>query len=341
MRVLLIGNFSEGETLLINGQTIKSDIIYKSMSEITQLEVLKLNTNLLKHKKKLFIKDLFSKVKKADKIIIMLGINGMRYLFPIIYLLGKKYKKDIFYIVIGGWLPTFLKKNRFIKKMILNIKRVLVESKGMKYELNELKLSNVEILYNFRKIDFIPKVKSETKDKFKLVFFSRVIKEKGVYDLIEVIKKLKNKNIYLDIWGPIKKEELEELNNEIGDVEEIKYKGVLKEKIYMSLSEYDLMVFPTYYQGEGQAGVLIDAFISELPVLASDWRFNSEFIINNETGFLYKTKDKNDLESKLKDIIKNKKLLLKVKKNLKFEKNKYSDSNFKIEILKILEVNDG
>lgn len=341
MKILLIGNFSEDNDILINGQTIKSDIIYKSMSEIEQVEVLKINTNLLKKKKILFFKILLLKLKKIDKIILMLGVNGMKYLFPIIYFLGKKYKKDIFYIVIGGWLAIFLEKNKFIKKIILNIKKILVETEGMKNELEKLKVNNVEVLYNFRKIDFIPKVTLENKNKFNLIFFSRVIKEKGIYDLIYVIKKMKNKNIFLDIWGPIKKEELKKLKNRIQNIKEIEYKGVLQKNIHEKLSEYDLMVFPTYYQGEGQAGVLIDAFISELPVLSSDWRFNSEFIINNETGFLYKAKDKNDLEDKLNNIIKNKDLLLKVKKNLKLEKIKYSDSNFKRKILKILEEDNG
>ena len=58
------------------------------------------------------------------------------------------------------------------------------------------------------------------------------------------------------------------------------------EKAYSTLSKYDCMLFPTYWKGEGFPGVVIDAFIAGLPVIATDWNMNTEIIKEGENGFI-------------------------------------------------------
>lgn len=55
------------------------------------------------------------------------------------------------------------------------------------------------------------------------------------------------------------------------------------------LKNYDALLFPTYYEGEGFAGTIIDAFAAGLPVIASDWKYNSEIIKQGITGVITKT----------------------------------------------------
>jgi len=62
------------------------------------------------------------------------------------------------------------------------------------------------------------------------------------------------------------------------------------------------LLFPTYYEGEGFPGTIIDAFSSGLPAIATDWRYNSELISNGETGFIYKLN--NYKETGLMEILK-------------------------------------
>ena len=47
---------------------------------------------------------------------------------------------------------------------------------------------------------------------------------------------------------------------------------------YNELSSFDMMLFPTYWKGEGFAGIIIDAFVSGLPIIASDWAHNKIFL---------------------------------------------------------------
>ncbi|MFR3494185.1 MAG: glycosyltransferase [Blautia sp.] len=53
----------------------------------------------------------------------------------------------------------------------------------------------------------------------------------------------------------------------------IRYKGMVPfNQSTEVLKNYDALLFPTYYEGEGFAGTIIDAFAAGLPVIASDWK---------------------------------------------------------------------
>ena len=107
----------------------------------------------------------------------------------------------------------------------------------------------------------------------------------------------------------------------------ISYKGILEPKgnsIYEILSNYDLMVFLTYYQGEGFPGALLDSYISGVPVIASDWKYNSEIIKEGETGKLFISQDIDDLTDKLEFMINNPDLIYQMKRNCLEEARKYN-----------------
>lgn len=60
------------------------------------------------------------------------------------------------------------------------------------------------------------------------------------------------------------------------------------QKNYDILAEYDAMLFPTYWHGEGFPGIIIDAFVSGLPVVATDWSLNADIIEDGKTGIILK-----------------------------------------------------
>ena len=60
MQILLIGNFNEKDTNLVNGQTLKSDLIYETLKEIDNYQIKRINTNRL-------IKDFFKVLRKIKK----------------------------------------------------------------------------------------------------------------------------------------------------------------------------------------------------------------------------------------------------------------------------------
>lgn len=187
-------------------------------------------------------------------------------------------RRQFYYFVVGGDLGNF------------------VEGHYMKEQLNRAGLSNVSVLPNFKPIGELPEKKMRGDGFVKFVFLGRLIEEKGVGLLIEAAKTLHSRlggKFSITFYGsPSEKysqEYFDSLNSDF-----IEYGGFLNLKSQEGvekLAEYDVMVFPTFFEGEGFPGVLIDSFKAGLPVIASDFHANPDVIRRDELGTLVKPRD--------------------------------------------------
>jgi len=75
---------------------------------------------------------------------------------------------------------------------------------------------------------------------------------------------------------------------------------------YVLLADYHVMLFPTYWKGEGFPGVIIDAFVAGLPVIASDWNMNRDIVLEDRTGVLISINDSEALAKSMKQVIEEK-----------------------------------
>ena len=107
------------------------------------------------------------------------------------------------------------------------------------------------------------------------------------------MRKIGKKLFILDIYGKIAADFELEFEALIEDnAEFISYCGCRNaEKAIDTLSGYFALLFPTFYEGEGVAGTLLDAFAAELPAIVNDWKYNSEVIRTNENGLIYPFRD--------------------------------------------------
>jgi len=296
-KVTIIGNFgvNGGDC----GQTIKTNVIYRLFQSEYEGEVLTFNTKDLSNPIKFFV--LLMMVLKGDKFVILPAKKALPILAILFYILNKKAD----YIVIGGWLPQYiLKTNCWIKKSIERNFRVFVETKDMQLKLKESNIMSFVLpnFKNFEKLamESILKQRPYFPNETKYVYMSRVIKEKGVIDAIAALTihagRDKDKTLIFDIYGTLNKNFEEELRNTIKNIDHrnliVSYKGFTKpEGVQETLIDYDYFIFPTYYEGEGFPGALVDALSTGLPIIASDWKYNGEIVKNNENGFLYEVRN--------------------------------------------------
>ena len=310
MKVAIIGHFAINQEYK-DGQTIKVRNLYNELEkEVGENNILKVDTyNYKKHSIKLVMKCI--KAMNADNVIFLPAQNGIKVFIPLLCFFNKFYRKNLFYDVVGGWFPAMLEKNKFLLKKSKKITKIFVETNGMKTKLNSLGLDNVEIMLNFKELSPIKEDEITQIDytKINVCTFSRVIKEKGIENAINVVNKINEKygkNIYhLDIYGQIGKDYKEDFEKIIDSIdnENISYKGEIESsKSVETIKKYDLLLFPTYYEGEGLAGTIIDAFFAGVPIISSDWKYNKEIINNEVTGIIFKAKDDNDFEKILDDI---------------------------------------
>ena len=253
----------------------------------------------------------FKMLAKCKNIIMLPANNGLKVLVPLLSFGNLFFKRNLHYSVIGGWLPEFVKEHKLIKKLLQKFDCIYVETNTMKIALEAMHFSNVHIVPNFKNIDVLSEdelVYNHSKP-FKLCTFSRVMKEKGIEDAIDAVKAINMQAgevvCALDIYGKIDSDYENRFAKLQADFPEyIRYCGCVDANDSVNvLKNYYALLFPTYYEGEGFAGTLIDAFSSGIPVIASDWRYNCEFVTHGYDGMTFATHDVKKLQEAITNII--------------------------------------
>lgn len=141
-----------------------------------------------------------------------------------------------------------------------------------------------------------------------ICYVSRVEKSKGLDTLKEVSTILSeyglDRYVNIDFYGQKTDTYFDDYLNVI---DMCKYKGVLQpDEVISTLKRYDALIFPSHYIGEGCPGILVEALSASLPIIASDWKYNCEFVANCENGFLCETYNSNSYVEAIKVLLFNK-----------------------------------
>ncbi len=168
------------------------------------------------------------------------------------------------------------------------------------------------------------------------------MEEKGIGDAIRAVQHINEslgRSVFsLDIYGPIASEFEETFGNLRKKTSEyINYCGVVSSGNSADiLKKYFIMLFPTHYHGEGFAGTILDALAAGVPIVASDWRYNSE-IVTDDVGYVYPTHNQNAFEEILQSIAENPGDVLKKKKKCLEKAMIYTDVSAMKTIATLLE----
>ena len=240
--------------------------------------------------------------RQCKNVLFMPGQN-IEIFAPVASFLNRRYKRDIQYIVTGGDLAEVLKRKPFLTKYIAGYAGTHVQSVKLRDELKELGVARAQYLPNCR--DYVPAVPFDhwTQKPIRVCTYSRVTKEKGILDAIEIVRKANalagEKLFTLEIYGKMYDEFEPELNEAIAACGGIaKYCGVKDaSETVDTLRSCFAILFPTYFECECFAGTALDAFSARIPIIANDWLYNSEVIADGVNGFIYPFRD-NDAAAK-------------------------------------------
>lgn len=275
------------------GETIKNGILLNYLREsgfsVKVLDTVKGKKNKLRF----MIAVIWSLVSPNKRRVVLSAatVSAVKYLRIASWF--NIHRKEILYFVIGGTINTRIKNGEVDSKLLKASSKIFVEAHAMVEDLLEEEITNVERLPNFKTIPTISqKNRPNNPNEFKLVYVSRIMKEKGVLILIEAFKDLvtADAGLTLDFFGPIEKKFEEEFFEALSSCKGVQYKGIFDFanhiKAYEELSTYDVKVLPTFHYGEGFPGVFIDCFISGIPVITTKWNYNEEVIKHMENGLL-------------------------------------------------------
>lgn len=146
----------------------------------------------------------------------------------------------------------------------------------------------------------------------RFLFLSNLINDKGVCELLKACEILNNKGLkfycdYVGKSGDIDSKELIELINSNELADKVSYLGPKygDEKVKV-ISQHDVLVFPTYYEGETFGLVLLEAMQMGLACISTYEGAIPRVIDNNMTGLLVEQRNSKELADKMEYCIKNK-----------------------------------
>jgi len=305
-KIAVIGVYGSGADFT-TGQAVKCHTLIDWMKEkYGASEVVVVNTYRWKRNPLKLFYEIVSAMQNCRNIVIMPAQHGLKVFAPLTYELNKIYHRNMHYIVIGGWLAEVLQKEPLIKKSLLSFDGLYVELKSMRVKLEAIGMQNVYFMPNSRVFSEPGEhLVFDLRKPVRVCTYSRVVKSKGIEDAITICRRaneiLKRNVFQLDIYGKIDKDykdEFEQLMRTNSDVGE--YQGCKDaDETLSTLERYFALLFPTYYEGEGFAGTILDAFAAELPIIANDWKYNAEIIEDGVNGFLYPFRDVEKAAQKL------------------------------------------
>ncbi|AEV34264.1 glycosyltransferase [Owenweeksia hongkongensis DSM 17368] len=327
-KTLVLGYFGY-RTNQLDGQTIKTRNVYEMLRLAPYCdEVGFFDTESFKESK-WNILNMFLTVWKAQKLIYIPAHNNLKFFFPLIFLLTKIKRIPIAYVVVGGWLADFIKTKKLLTKLLAKVDIILPQTEDLTERLQtEYGFKNVMTFPNFRIHDFEPHETEVTNRNLRLVFMARVRKMKGVDVVFETIRAMKlkyGKVLSIDFYGPVFEEDREYFEAQIEAIDEATYKGELDPSvIYKTLSNYDILVLPTKYFTEGFPGSVLDAYISGIPVIVSDWKYAKEFVEHEVSGLIFKWDNQSDFALQLERVHLDRELLQNMKTGARRHSKKYS-----------------
>ena len=308
MKIGICGHFG-GKEVCLDGQTVKTKIVYDALSENYGKENVIIN-DTYKIKKRL-IPVFFGTVKLfavSDACIMLPAHNGIKVFTPLFCILKKIFKKKIYYSVIGGWLAKYISDKPKLEKRLKSFDGIFVETTTMKANLEKMGFENISVIANFKHLNIVSEFENEYSTPYRLCTFSRVMKEKGIAEAIEAIKKVNKacgKNVFaLDIYGPVDSSQTEWFENLKNDFPEyVKYCGCVPfDKSVDVLKDYFALLFPTLFYTEGIPGTIIDAYAAAIPVISAKWESFADIVDDGITGIGYEFGNTDALVSVLADI---------------------------------------
>lgn len=212
------------------------------------------------------------------------------------------------------WPNSFSMKEFIINKGLVKKNKVRVIGKGSSNGV-DLKQFSIDQLDETVKKRIAETIK--VGDKIKILFVGRMVKDKGVEELVEAFKILvESYPIHLILIGPFEKH-LDPLSRNVMDeisgnpkIHHIPWSDEIP--YYMSLA--DILVHPSHR--EGFPNVILQAGAMKLPVVCSDIPGNTDIVKQGETAFVFEKRNEVELVKTLRAAIENREIRNTVATNL-------------------------
>jgi glycosyltransferase involved in cell wall biosynthesis len=276
-------------------------------------------------------------IHREIKIVHIHGASrGSFFRKYIVFLISKYlFTKKVIYHIHGGEFHIFyanatLATKKLIRHLIENADCIACLSKQWEtFFVNNFQPKRIKIIPNFIDETLILKTKKATNEKVTFLFLGKIVKGKGIYDLLNTIKILSLKaDLNFELWiggnGEIENLKKYITLNKLN--EHIKFLGWISgNKKQETLRCADVYVLPSY--NEGMPVSIIESMAQGLPVIATNVGGIPELVLDGESGLLIEPGDTLALFRSMETLIKNHSLIEEMgRKSITIIENGYSST---------------
>lgn len=138
-------------------------------------------------------------------------------------------------------------------------------------------------------------------EQIRFLFVGRVMQEKGIDELFEVARRIKEEynNVYFDIVGPYE-DDYKDVTEQLVNDGVIEYHG-FQEAVKPFIEKAHCFVLPSWH--EGMANTNLECGAMGRPIITSNIHGCLEAVEDGKTGFLAEPKNADDLYNKMKKFI--------------------------------------
>jgi len=213
---------------------------------------------------------------------------------------GRPYVLRLFGGALDRWFTAQTPEKRRLYELILRADRVLLETRAQ-VAWFRARYPRARILWypNIRPLYRRPRITRPATRRF--VFLGHVKPTKGVRVLLDAVRLLGDVDLQVDVFGPLQ----DGLTTaDLAGIEGLDYWGEIRANAVVPvLAAADALLLPSFYDGEGYPGVVLEAFAAGTPVIATRWRAIPELVEPGRNGMLVSPGDPAELAAAMRQLI--------------------------------------
>jgi glycosyltransferase involved in cell wall biosynthesis len=278
-----------------------------------------------------YIKTLLALLNLPNHINRTVLLNGQGPAYLTLFI-QKRFKK----IVLVQHTSLVFSNNKLKRNLVLLLlkipDKIICVSNYLKDEVNKyLPQKDISVIYNWLPESSIQHFSHDFfSNPLKIIFISRLVADKGILELIEVVASLPNVELTIAGDGPLRRQ-IEERCREMSCIRILGWKSDLSPY----LKEAHINVVNSY--SEGFSYTPIEAGVVGIPSLLSDIAVHAEISEQGKHAILFKTGSSKDLSKKIIFVQENRDVLDCMSVSCKrYFTEKFVFSNYKEEYTKAL-----
>ena len=234
--------------------------------------------------------------------------------------------------VLGAIEGKYYRKNKIY---IDKINKIITPSDFYKLKLIEdgIPKENIESIHNFINLE---NYNVKVEDEGYALYFGRLIKEKGIFTLLNAFEKIKDKKLFIAGDGPDLEKIKEYINeNSMNNIELLGFLNAEQVKEHVRKSKF--VVVPSVWY-ENCPYSILETLAMGKPIIGSNLGGIPELVKNNKNGLIYKYNNVDELTEKMNKLFEDKNLADELGKEAKkIAEEEFSKERYYTEIINIYE----